>query len=120
MVHSRFTLRCPGKYDAIVVGHGASGLSPRVPAHDLSEHNWPYQMKYRGFGNQKKLIESSHHLQRVAPYIGGGDPPIRDRRISRRRCAQSDEMVEDLAALTNEPGMTTVFGVCRSPALSPR
>jgi choline dehydrogenase-like flavoprotein len=62
-------------YDAIVVGSGASGGwvakeltekgvevlmleagPPRVPARDFTEHIWPYQLKYRGFGNQKKLL----------------------------------------------------------------
>jgi choline dehydrogenase-like flavoprotein len=62
-------------YDAIVVGSGASGGwvakeltekgvevlmleagPPRVPTRDFTEHIWPYQLKYRGFGNQKKLL----------------------------------------------------------------
>lgn len=60
-------------YDVIVVGSGASGGwvakeltekgvevlmleagPPRVPTRDFTEHIWPYQLKYRGFGNQKK------------------------------------------------------------------
>jgi choline dehydrogenase-like flavoprotein len=64
-------------YDAIVVGSGASGGwvakeltekgvdvlmleagPPRVPARDFTEHIWPYQLKYRGFGNQKKQLEN--------------------------------------------------------------
>ena len=62
-------------YDVIVVGSGASGGwvakeltekgvevlmleagPPRVPTRDFTEHIWPYQLKYRGFGNQKKLL----------------------------------------------------------------
>ena len=62
-------------YDAVVVGSGASGGwvakeltekgvevlmleagPPRVPTRDFTEHIWPYQLKYRGFGNQKKLL----------------------------------------------------------------
>ena len=64
-------------YDVIVVGSGASGGwvakeltekgvevlmleagPPRVPARDFTEHIWPYQLKYRGFGNQKKLLDN--------------------------------------------------------------
>ena len=64
-------------YDVIVVGSGASGGwvakeltekgvevlmleagPPRVPSRDFTEHIWPYQLKYRGFGNQKKLLEN--------------------------------------------------------------
>jgi len=64
-------------YDVIVVGSGASGGwvakeltekgvevlmleagPPRVPTRDFTEHIWPYQLKYRGFGNQKKLLET--------------------------------------------------------------
>ncbi len=63
-------------YDAIVVGSGASGGwvakelteggmevlmleagPPIVPSRDFSEHAWPYQVRYRGFGNQKQLLE---------------------------------------------------------------
>ena len=63
-------------YDVIVVGSGASGGwvakeltekgvevlmleagPPRVPTRDFTEHIWPYQLKYRGFGNQKKLLD---------------------------------------------------------------
>ncbi|HLN03414.1 MAG TPA: GMC family oxidoreductase [Bryobacteraceae bacterium] len=62
-------------YDVIVVGSGASGGwvakeltekgvevlmleagPPRVPTRDFTEHIWPYQLKYRGFGNQKRLL----------------------------------------------------------------
>ena len=65
----------PKVYDVIVVGSGASGGwvakeltekgvevlmleagPPRVPTRDFTEHIWPYQLKYRGFGNQKKLL----------------------------------------------------------------
>jgi len=63
-------------YDAIVVGSGASGGwvakelaesglevlmleagPPRVPTKDFTEHVWPYQLKYRGFGNKRALLE---------------------------------------------------------------
>ena len=63
-------------YDAVIVGSGASGgwvakeLSeqgmtvllleagpPRLPTRDFTEHVWPYQVKFRGFGNQKALLE---------------------------------------------------------------
>jgi choline dehydrogenase-like flavoprotein len=63
-------------YDAIVVGSGASGGwvakelcesglrvlmleagPPRIPTKDFTEHVWPYQLKYRGFGNQRGLLE---------------------------------------------------------------
>jgi choline dehydrogenase-like flavoprotein len=70
----------PGKsekvYDALVVGSGASGSwvakelteqgmqvlmleagPPRLPTRDFTEHVWPYQLKYRGFGDQRKLME---------------------------------------------------------------
>ena len=62
-------------YDVLVVGSGASGgwvakeltergLSvimleagpPRVPTQDFTEHIWPYQLKFRGFGNQQQLL----------------------------------------------------------------
>jgi choline dehydrogenase-like flavoprotein len=64
-------------YDALIVGSGASGgwvakevaergLSvlmleagpPRVPTRDFTEHVWPYQLKYRGFGDQLRLLEN--------------------------------------------------------------
>ncbi|HEV2352552.1 MAG TPA: GMC family oxidoreductase [Terriglobia bacterium] len=64
-------------YDAIVVGSGASGGwvakeltesglqvlmleagPPRVPTRDFTEHVWPYQVKYRGFRNQRTLMET--------------------------------------------------------------
>ena len=64
-------------YDVLIVGSGASGgwvakeLSesgmevlmieagpPRVPSRDFTEHAWPYQVRYRGFGNQKQLLEN--------------------------------------------------------------
>jgi choline dehydrogenase-like flavoprotein len=63
-------------YDALIVGSGASGgwvakqLSEqgmqvlmleagpaRVPSRDFTEHAWPYQVRYRGFGNQKEMLE---------------------------------------------------------------
>lgn len=64
-------------YDAIVVGSGASGGwvakelcesglhvlmleagPPRIPTKDFTEHVWPYQLKYRGFGNRRALLEN--------------------------------------------------------------
>src|SRR5580704_1961720 len=70
-------------YDVIVVGSGASGGwvakeltekgvevlmleagPPRVPTRDFTEHIWPYQLKYRGFGNQKKLL-TDQPMQRL-------------------------------------------------------
>jgi choline dehydrogenase-like flavoprotein len=64
-------------YDVIVVGSGASGGwvakeltesglevlmleagPPRVPTKDFTEHVWPYQLKYRGFGNKRALLEN--------------------------------------------------------------
>ena len=69
--------RNPKVYDAAVVGSGASGGwvakqlcehgltvlmleagPPRVPTRDFTEHVWPYQVKFRGFGNQKALLEN--------------------------------------------------------------
>jgi choline dehydrogenase-like flavoprotein len=62
-------------YDALIVGSGASGGwvakelaeagmevlmleagPPIVPARDFTEHTWPYQVRYRGFGDQKKML----------------------------------------------------------------
>ncbi|MGA2985139.1 MAG: GMC family oxidoreductase [Terriglobia bacterium] len=64
-------------YDAVIVGSGASGGwvakelceqgmtvlmleagPPRVPTRDFTEHIWPYQVKFRGFGNQPALLEN--------------------------------------------------------------
>jgi len=63
-------------YDVLIVGSGASGgwvakevaergLSvlmleagpPRVPTRDFTEHVWPYQLKFRGFGDQQRLLQ---------------------------------------------------------------
>jgi choline dehydrogenase-like flavoprotein len=63
-------------YDAIVVGSGASGGwiakelteqglevlmleagPPRLPTRDFTEHVWPYQLKFRGFGDQRALLK---------------------------------------------------------------
>ena len=63
-------------YDAIIVGSGASGGwvakqltesglrvlmleagPPRIPSRDFTEHVWPYQVKFRGFGNRQALLE---------------------------------------------------------------
>ena len=62
-------------HDVLVVGSGASGGwiakelteagltvlmleagPPIVPARDFTEHTWPYQVRYRGFGDQKKFL----------------------------------------------------------------
>ncbi len=62
-------------YDVIVVGSGASGGwvakelterglevlmleagPPRIPTRDFTEHVWPYQLKFRGFGDQRALL----------------------------------------------------------------
>ena len=64
-------------HDVLIVGSGASGgwvakemaergLSvlmleagpPRIPTRDFTEHVWPYQLKFRGFGDQKRLLET--------------------------------------------------------------
>ncbi|HTT60439.1 MAG TPA: GMC family oxidoreductase [Bryobacteraceae bacterium] len=64
-------------YDTIVVGSGASGGwvakvltelgmevlmleagPPRVPERDFTEHVWPYRVRYRGFGDQKALLQA--------------------------------------------------------------
>lgn len=62
-------------YEAIVIGSGASGGwvakelteqgvevlmleagPPRIPTRDFTEHVWPYQLKFRGFGDQARLL----------------------------------------------------------------
>jgi choline dehydrogenase-like flavoprotein len=62
-------------YDAVIVGSGASGGwvakelteqglrvllleagPPRLPTRDFTEHVWPYQVKFRGFGNRQALL----------------------------------------------------------------
>jgi choline dehydrogenase-like flavoprotein len=62
-------------YDTLIIGSGASGGwvakeltergltvlmleagPPRVPTRDFTEHVWPYQLKFRGFGNQQQLL----------------------------------------------------------------
>ena len=64
-------------YDALIIGSGASGgwvakelcergLSvlmleagpPRFPTRDFTEHVWPYQLKFRGFGDQRQLLRT--------------------------------------------------------------
>src|SRR5580700_7863401 len=64
-------------HEVLVIGSGASGgwvakeltergLSvvmleagpPRVPARDFTEHIWPYQLKFRGFGDQQQLLKT--------------------------------------------------------------
>jgi choline dehydrogenase-like flavoprotein len=66
----------PTVYDALIVGSGASGGwvakelteqglrvlmleagPPRFPTRDFTEHVWPYQVKFRGFGNRQTLLE---------------------------------------------------------------
>jgi choline dehydrogenase-like flavoprotein len=68
--------RNPTVYDALIVGSGASGGwvakelteqglrvlmleagPPRFPTRDFTEHVWPYQVKFRGFGNRQTLLE---------------------------------------------------------------
>jgi choline dehydrogenase-like flavoprotein len=63
-------------YDVLVIGSGASGGwvakevaergltvlmleagPPRVPSRDFTEHVWPYQLKFRGFGDQRRLLQ---------------------------------------------------------------
>ena len=70
-------------YDVLIVGSGASGgwvakeaaergLSvlmleagpPRVPTRDFTEHVWPYQLKFRGFGDQQRLL-ANQPVQRL-------------------------------------------------------
>jgi choline dehydrogenase-like flavoprotein len=65
----------PKIYDALIVGSGASGGwvakelaeagmnvfmleagPPILPSRDFTEHAWPYQVRYRGFGDQRKLL----------------------------------------------------------------
>jgi choline dehydrogenase-like flavoprotein len=64
-------------YDVLVIGSGASGGwvakelternltvlmleagPPRVPTRDFTEHIWPYQLKFRGLGNQEQLLRT--------------------------------------------------------------
>ncbi len=107
-------------YDALVVGSGASGSwvakeltenginvlmleagPPKFPARDFTEHVWPYQLRFRGFGDQETLIrkqpvqwthswacdEYAHHLfieDHEHPYTFPPDKPfiwIRSRHI---------------------------------------
>jgi choline dehydrogenase-like flavoprotein len=70
-------------YDALIVGSGASGSwvakelteqgmevlmveagPPRIPTRDFTEHVWPYQTKFRGFGDQTSLL-SEQPIQRL-------------------------------------------------------
>lgn len=70
-------------YDALVVGSGASGGwvakelteqgmevlmleagPPRFPSRDFTEHAWPYQLKYRGFGDRRALL-ANQPVQRL-------------------------------------------------------
>lgn len=64
-------------YDVLIVGSGASGGwvakeltelganvlmleagPPRIPSRDFTEHVRPYQLKFRGFGDQRALLEN--------------------------------------------------------------
>jgi choline dehydrogenase-like flavoprotein len=64
-------------HDVLVIGSGASGGwvakevaergltvlmleagPPRVPTRDFTEHVWPYQLKFRGFGDQHRLLQN--------------------------------------------------------------
>ena len=66
----------PKIYGALIVGSGASGGwvakelteqgmdvlmleagPPRFPLRDFTEHVWPYQVKFRGFGDQARLLK---------------------------------------------------------------
>ncbi|MBZ5546121.1 MAG: GMC family oxidoreductase, partial [Acidobacteriia bacterium] len=70
-------------YDALIVGSGASGGwvakelcerglrvlmleagPPRIPTRDFTEHVWPYQLKFRGFGNTNRLL-ADQPIQRL-------------------------------------------------------
>ena len=73
----------PRIYDALVVGSGASGGwvakelcerglrvlmleagPPRIPTRDFTEHVWPYQLKFRGFGDTRTLL-ANQPIQRL-------------------------------------------------------
>jgi choline dehydrogenase-like flavoprotein len=62
-------------HDVVIIGSGASGGwvakeltergvevlmleagPPRIPSRDFTEHVWPYQLKFRGFGDQRALL----------------------------------------------------------------
>ncbi|HEX6820629.1 MAG TPA: GMC family oxidoreductase, partial [Candidatus Sulfotelmatobacter sp.] len=64
-------------FDVLVIGSGASGGwvakevaerglrilmleagPPRLPTRDFTEHVWPYQLKFRGFGDQRRLLQT--------------------------------------------------------------
>jgi len=64
-------------HEVLVIGSGASGGwvakeltergvsvlmleagPPRFPTRDFTEHIWPYQLKFRGFGNQQRLLQT--------------------------------------------------------------
>lgn len=70
-------------YDAVVVGSGASGGwvakelteagmrvlmveagPPRIPTRDFTEHVWPYQLKFRGFDDQRARL-TEQPIQRL-------------------------------------------------------
>ena len=81
-------------YDALIVGSGASGGwvameltgrgmnvlmleagPPRIPSRDFTEHVWPYQLKFRGFGDTRALLTRSARaasllrLRRIQPPV---------------------------------------------------
>ena len=37
---------------------------PRIPSRDFTEHVWPYQLKFRGFGDTRALL-TSQPVQRL-------------------------------------------------------
>jgi choline dehydrogenase-like flavoprotein len=70
-------------HDVLIIGSGASGGwvakeltergiravmleagPPRIPTRDFTEHIWPYQLKFRGFGNQQRLL-ATQPVQRL-------------------------------------------------------
>ncbi len=70
-------------YDALIVGSGASGGwvakeltekgmeilmleagPPIVPGRDFTEHAWPYQVRYRGFGDARAML-ANQPVQRL-------------------------------------------------------
>src|SRR5438477_4536899 len=64
-------------HDVLVIGSSASGGwvakevaergltvlmleagPPRIPTRDFTEHVWPYKLKFRGFGDQRRLLQN--------------------------------------------------------------
>ncbi|HEV2400532.1 MAG TPA: GMC family oxidoreductase [Candidatus Sulfotelmatobacter sp.] len=73
----------PNIHEVVVIGSGASGSwvakeltergvevlmleagPPRIPTRDFTEHIWPYQLKFRGFNDQRQLLQD-HPVQRL-------------------------------------------------------